>query len=176
MKLFSARRGVAAGLVGVLAVAVTAVAIGAAGAGVASTAADQYGGGSDGLRGTGTRLSLAGELLYVNVSATSGPGGEDAHGTFRISVETASFGSVSFRGEIHCLTVEGNRAAARGTVTKSTAIPVGTEFQIQVTDNKASGTPDTNIIVQVGPGDVGCPIIPADEIPITSGNFKVHDG
>ena len=184
MELRIARRVVAAGLVALVAAAVAVVAIGAAGAGIASgdrqygPPGDEYGGRNDSLLGSGSRLSLAGQPTRTNVNARSGPSGEDAHGTFQVFVETADLGTVSFRGRIHCLTVEGKRAAARGTVEKSTAPPiaVGTDYQVQVTDNKASGTPDTNInFFGFEPGDVGCPIIPVDEIPITSGNFKVHD-
>jgi hypothetical protein len=171
------RHAVAAGLVALVAVAVAFVAIGAAGAGVPAPA-DQYGGRHDSLQGSATRLSLAGEPSRVNVSAFSGPNGENAHGTFQVIVQTADLGPVMFRGKVDCLTVEGNRAAARGTVERSTAPPivVGTDYQIQVTDNKASGTPDTNInFYGFEPGDAGCPIIPFDEVPITSGNFRVHD-
>ena len=50
------------------------------------------------------------------------------------------------------------------------------DYQIQVTDNKASNLPDTNInLFGFGPGDVGCPVIEVDEVPITAGNFKVRD-
>lgn len=128
--------------------------------------------------GTGHRLNLSGQQTKVHVNAKSGPNGEDARGTFHVVVETAELGPVSFRGEIHCLTVTGNRAAARGTVEKSTAppVPVGTDYQIQVTDNRASGSPDTNInFFGFEPGEVGCPIIEFNEAPITAGNFRVQD-
>jgi len=178
MERRNARRAVAAALVVLVAVAVAAVAIGAAGAGV-SAAADEYTGKPDSLLGSGQRLNLAGQPVRINVSAISGPNGEDARGTFQVFVETEDLGTVSFRGKIHCLTVEGNRAAARGTAEKSTSplIPVGSDYQIQVTDNKTSESPDTNLnFFGFGPGDVGCPIIPFDEVPITKGNFTVHDG
>ena len=168
----------AAGLVALVAVALAAVAIGAAGAGV-NAAAHQYAGKPDRLTGSGERLSLAGQRTRVDVSAISDSNGGNAHGTFKVFVETVDLGTVSFRGKVHCLTVEGNRAAALGTVEKSTAppVPVGSLYQVQATDNRSSGSPDTNInFFGFEPGTTECPIIPFDEIPITKGNFTVHDG
>jgi hypothetical protein len=170
-------------LVLVVTVATAAVGLGAAGAGTASgegeygPPADEYGA-VDRLFGTGDRLNLAGQPIKIQVNAKSGPNGEDAHGTFQVIVETAELGPVSFRGQIHCLIVTGDRAAARGTIERSTSPPnpVGGDYQIQVTDNKSSKSPDTNVnFFGFGPGDVGCPIIEFQEVPITGGNFKVHD-
>ena len=179
----STRTLVGVALIMLVAVATAGVSLGAAGAGTASgdgqygPPGDEYGG-VDRLFGTGERLNLAGQPIKVHVNAKSGPNGEDAHGTFQVIVETAELGPVSFRGQIHCLTVSGDRAAARGTIERSTSPPnpVGGDYQIQVTDNKSSNSPDTNInLFGFGPGDVGCPLIEIQEVPITGGNFKVHD-
>jgi hypothetical protein len=129
--------------------------------------------------GTGQRLSLAGVPLTIHVNAQSGPAGEDARGTFWTTADTADLGTVVLRGRITCLTVEGNRAAARGIVEESTAPlnPVGSAFQIQVTDNGSPGMfNDTNInFFGFEPGETGCPIIPFAEPPIEDGNFVVKD-
>lgn len=185
MKRFT--RTLVSAMLGVMLVAsVVAVGIGAASDGTTNAQSSQYGppgdqygkGGNDRVMGTGHRLNLAGQPTRVHVNAKSGPAGENASGDFWVSVETADLGTVSLRGRIHCLTVDGNHAAARGTVERSTAppVPVGTDYQIQVTDNKSSGFPDTNInFFGFDPGDTDCPIIPFDEVPLTNGNFVVHD-
>jgi hypothetical protein len=176
MDVRTIRRTTAARLGAMVAISAAFIVIGGAGAAVTAPAA-QSAGPPDSLMGSGQRLNLAGQPIKVNVSALSGPNGEDAHGTFQTFTETA-VGTVTIRGKIHCLTVEGDRAAALGTIEQSTSAPnpVGDAFQIQVTDNQASGTPDTNInFFGFEPGTTDCPIIPFDEVPITKGNFAVHD-
>jgi hypothetical protein len=78
-----------------------------------------------------------------------------------------------------CLTVVGNRAAARAIVEDSTAPenPVGSHFQIQVTDNGSPGALNDSNINFFGftPEETGCALIEFPEVPITGGNFVVHD-
>lgn len=150
-----------------LAIGILALAPGAAGAG------DQ-----DRVAGTGQRLNLAGQAVLIHVNARSGQEGEHASGTYFVHRETA-LGTVSHRGRVTCVTVIGNRAAVRAIVEESSAPenPVGSQFQIQITDNGSPGQlNDTNInFFGFDPGDTGCPIIEFPEEPITAGNFVVHD-
>lgn len=145
----------------VVIVAVTSVAAGA--------------GGQDMLVGSGKRLNLAGQAIHLQVVAKSGAHGEEARGWYSITRETAS-GTVSHRGTIYCLVVDGNRANAQAVVEESTApgIPVGSGFGIQVTDN---GTADTNLgFFGFSPGEFECGIFSdPPEVPITQGNFVVFD-
>jgi hypothetical protein len=133
----------------------------------------------DRVAGTGQRVGLNGQPLTIHLNAQSGPAGEGARGTFWVMADTADLGRVTLRGRVTCLTVDGNKAAARGTVEQSTApaAPVGTVFQIQVTDNGSPGmNADTNVNFSgFDPGEVGCPIIPFAEPTITQGNFVVED-
>ena len=135
--------------------------------------------GPDVVAGTGQRVGTNGQPLTIHVDAQSGPTGLDPSGTFWVIADTADLGRVMLSGPVTCLTVEGNRAAARGTVTASTApaTPVGTVFQIQMTDNGSPGAhADTNINLSgFEPGETGCPIVPFSEPPITQGNFVVED-
>jgi hypothetical protein len=131
--------------------------------------------GGDFAVGFGERLTLAGFPAKIFVFASSGPTGEGAHGYFTSSVDVPS-GTQSISGRITCLTVAGNRAAARGIVEVSNgpANPVGSTFQIQVTDNGLSG--DTNInLFGFEPGETGCPLIDFPEVPIRFGDFVVRD-
>jgi hypothetical protein len=133
--------------------------------------------GQDSVVGTGERIALGGMPVTVHVNATSGPAGEDARGTFWVMRGAPP--ETRFRGRITCLAVEGNRAAARGIVEESTAPtnPVGSEFQIQITDNGPPGSAaDTNInLFGFAPGE-GCPDFFAfSEIPLDNGNFEVTD-
>lgn len=157
-------------------IALTALA--AAGALVLTSAAGGVTG-PDVVAGTGQRVGTNGQPLTIHVNAQSGPTGLGATGEFSVMADTPDLGRVILRGPVTCLTVEGNRAAARGTVTESTApaAPVGTVFQIQVTDNGSAGTlADTNINFSgFEPGETGCAIIPFSEAPITQGNFVVED-
>jgi hypothetical protein len=135
----------------------------------------EYEPGVDLVAGTGKRLNLGGFSIEVHVDAQSGSAGQNAHGRFWVSTETPA-GTLVVRGRVNCLTVAGNRAAARGTVEESSnpQNPVGSDLQVQVTDNGKLA--DTNInFFGFGPGDTGCPIIPFAERPITQGNFFVHD-
>jgi hypothetical protein len=131
--------------------------------------------------GTGQRLNLAGNSIQVHVNAQRGPAGADARGQYWVIREVAGLGTFVHRGRVTCLTVAGNRAAARGPVEESNdpAFPVGSDFQVQVTDNGSPGKlTDTNInIFPPFPpgGETGCPIFPVGEVPITQGNFVVHD-
>jgi hypothetical protein len=129
----------------------------------------------DFLVGTGNRLNLGGEPIEVHIDAQRNPIA-GATGQFWTTTATAS-GTVRVRGTVTCLTVVGNRAAARGPVEESTnpQNPVGSQLQIQVTDSGA-GNPDTQInFFGFAPDDTGCPILPFGEPPITRGNFVVHD-
>jgi hypothetical protein len=138
---------------------------------------DQYVYPHDFVVGTGKRLTLDGQPIAVHVDAQRSPR-EGATGEFWTSTETAN-GTLTIRGRVTCLTVVGNRAAARGPVEESTnpQNPVGSQFQIQVTDNgPGSTTPDTEInFFGFSPEDTGCPILPFGEPPITQGNFVVSD-
>jgi hypothetical protein len=129
--------------------------------------------------GMGKRLTLGGFPTTVRLLAESGPSGGRARGEFSVSTTTPD-GVRQIRGHVKCLTVQGNRAAARGPVQDSNdpAIPVGSPYQIQVTDNGKPGRfRDTNLnFFGFGPDDKGCPIIPATEVPIEEGDFVVHDG
>lgn len=142
---------------------------------VAVTSVPAGAGGQDMLVGAGKRLNLAGQAVHLQVVAKSGANGEEARGWYSITRETAS-GTVSHRGTISCLVVDGNRANAQAVVEESTApeIPVGSGFGIQITDN---GTDDTNLnFFGFSPGDFECGLFsdPA-EVPITQGNFVVSD-
>ena len=88
----------------------------------------------DMLVGAGKRLNLAGQAVHLQVVAKSGANGEEARGSYSITRETAS-GTVSHRGTIYCLTVDGNRAHAQAIVEESTApeVAVGTGFGIRIT-------------------------------------------
>jgi hypothetical protein len=134
--------------------------------------------GPDVVSGTGQRVGTNGQPLTIHVDAQSGTAGQGVTGDFWVMADTA-LGRVTLRGPVTCLTVEGNRAAARGTITESTApdAPVGTIFQIQVTDNGSPGPlADTNINFSgFGPEETGCAIIPFSERSITQGNFVVED-
>jgi hypothetical protein len=151
---------------GVLLTLVVVVAVTSVAAGAAS---------QDMLVGAGKRLNLAGQAVHLVVSAKSGPNGEKAGGWYSITRETAS-GTVSHRGTIYCLVVDGNRANAQAVVEQSTApdIPVGSGFGIQVTDN---GTADTSLgFFGFSPGEFECGIFSdPPEVPITQGNFVVSD-
>ena len=135
-------------------------------------------GDEDSVAGTGQRLNLAGQAVLFHVNARGGPGGEDASGSYFVRRET-DLGTVSHRGRVICVTVSGNRAAVRAIVEESTTpdIAVGSLFQIQVTDNGSPGQlNDTNInLFALDPQDTGCPIVSFPEVPITEGNFIVHD-
>lgn len=130
--------------------------------------------------GTIERLTLAGFSTTVHVNATSGSQGENARGAFWTMVEHPALGELSYRGRVTCLAVHGNRATVRGTVDVSTdpRIAVGSEFQIELTDNGSPGAGSDTAIGYFGvlPGE-GCPdsfgLVP--EITILDGNFTVKD-
>ncbi len=167
MKSWSVDRLTARSAVVPFAIAILALAPGAAGA-------DKQ----DQVNGAGQRLNLAGVAIQFQVNARSGPAGEDARGSYWVRRET-DLGTTGHRGRVICVTVVGNRAAARAIVEESTTPenPVGSQFQIQVTDNGSPGKlKDTNInFFGFDPEETGCPIIPFPEVPITAGNFVVHD-
>jgi hypothetical protein len=130
--------------------------------------------------GTIERVTRAGFPTTVHVNATSGSQGEDARGVFWTTIEHPALGELTFRGHVTCLAVNGNRAAVRGTVDVSTDpdIAVGSEFQIEMTDNGSPGTGSDTTIGYFGflAGE-GCPdsfgLVP--EVTIIDGNFTVND-
>jgi hypothetical protein len=130
--------------------------------------------------GTIERITRAGFPTTVHVNATSGSQGEDARGTFWTIIEHPALGELSFRGHVTCLAVDGNKAAVRGTVDGSTDpdISVGSEFQIEMTDNGSPGAGSDTTIGYFGflPGE-GCPdsfgVVP--EVTVVDGNFSVND-
>ena len=130
--------------------------------------------------GTIERLTRAGLPATVHVNATSGSEGEDAQGAFWTIIEHSALGELSFRGHVTCLAIDGNRATVRGTVDVSTDpdLAVGSEFQIEMTDNGPPGAGSDTTIGYFGflPGE-GCPnsfgLVP--EITIIDGNFIVKD-
>jgi hypothetical protein len=130
--------------------------------------------------GTIERLTRAGFPTTVHVNAMSGPQGEDARGAFWTTLDVPELGQLEFRGHVTCLAVDGNRAAVRGTVDVSTDpdISVGSEFQIEITDNETPGSgADTTIGYRgLAPGE-GCPDFfeAVPEIAIIDGNFTVTD-
>jgi hypothetical protein len=131
--------------------------------------------GSDVLVGAGKRLNLAGDPTLLFVFARSGPNGEDASGKYWLKRQLATGETVSHRGTVDCLTVEGNRADA-GAIVEASSVPgteVGSRFRIQVTDN---GNADTNLnVIAIPPEETECPIFnDPPEVPI-DGNFVVHE-
>jgi hypothetical protein len=174
MKLFVSpvRRGVTLVRIGVTALAlVAALSVSTAASGVPN---------QDSAVGTIERMTRAGFPTTVHVNATSGSQGEDARGAFWTIIEHPTLGELSFRGHVTCLAVHGNRAAVRGTVDVSTDpdIAVGSEFQIEMTDNGSPGAGSDTAIGYFGflPGE-GCPdsvgLVP--EVTIIDGNFTVKD-
>lgn len=174
MKLFVSpeRKGVIVVRIAVTALAlVAALSVSTAASGVPN---------QDSAVGTIERVTRAGFPTTVHVNAASGSQGEDARGAFWTIIEHPSLGDLSFRGHVTCLAVHVNRAAVRGTVDVSTDpdIAVGSEFQIEITDNGSPGTGSDTTIGYFGflPGE-GCPdsfgLVP--EVTILDGNFTVKD-
>jgi hypothetical protein len=131
----------------------------------------------DFVAGTGKRINFAGEPVETHVEAQLNPR-NGATGTYWVKRETAE-GTLTIRGRVTCLTVVGNRAAAKGPVEESNSpdSPVGSQFQVQVTDNGPPGdVHDTNVnFFGFPPEDTGCLILPFEGTPVTQGNFVVHD-
>lgn len=158
-------------------IGVTAVALVAA---LSVSTAASGGPDQDSAVGTIERVTRAGFPTTVHVNATSGSQGENARGAFWTIIEHPDLGELSFRGHVTCLAVDGNRAAVRATVDVSTDpdVAVGSEFQIEMTDNGSPGTGSDTTIGYFGflPGE-GCPdsfrLVP--EITVTDGNFTVND-
>ena len=129
--------------------------------------------------GTGERLRF-GEpgSLTVHINAQREADGE-ARGHFWTEVVRPG-GTFETRGRITCLTVVGNKAAARGTIEKTNdpVTPVDSEMLLQFTDNGEPGhARDSQVnFIGITPTDpVGCPVIPVVEPVIVRGNYKVHD-
>lgn len=117
-----------------------------------------------------------------NISAHSGPGGENARGHMKAK-NTKAFGAsdftFDFEGDVLCLTVIGNRATVAGRLTKVVVNGAPASFQgivFFVEDNRALGGPDryTNFLT-VNPVTV-CPPPGPTPFDVLNGNIVVHDG
>ena len=132
----------------------------------------------DSVSGTTERMTLASHASTTHVNATSGPRGEDAQGKFWNTVDRGA-GEVTSSGDVTCLSVDGNRAAVRGTIDESTdpLLAVGSEVQIQLTDNGSPGVGADSSILLTGFGpQEGCPaFFDLSEVTIIDGNFTVKD-
>jgi|SRR5215211_4374744 len=136
-------------------------------AGVASAAPQQ-----DLVSGTGyTRVGDTDWKLQV--TAQSGPNGEDARGYFDALLP----GITDISGQVTCLNVEGNLAAVRGVVTKyrDGRIPEGATVIFTILDGGPSEQDRWAISGLQEPPNVCEPSDPATRAPVTSGNFVVHD-
>jgi hypothetical protein len=100
------------------------------------------------------------------LSATSGPGGEDptGHGT----VTARGIGTL-FSGPVTCLAVHGNTATINFE-DQATEV-AGTIFTVQVTD----GQPDTLGLALPGRAPADCSPSPFGQAPILTGNITVVD-
>jgi hypothetical protein len=133
----------------------------------------------DFVSGTGQNLSSVITIeREVHVNARRTPSG-DVQGYF--SVRQEGFSNLDFRGEVTCLTVEGNRARVVGEITQSKDEPglEGLGFLLSITD-RGEGSDDPNDGLSytfVAQAPQVCPIPPGSSLPFntTQGNFVVHD-
>jgi hypothetical protein len=121
----------------------------------------------DFVAGTGTFGALS-----FSISATSGPSGENPSG--QVDVGFLQAPDLHSSGAVTCLEVRGNAA----TLQYFDATLLGAQVLVEVTDNSASGQPDT-IDVQTQPtrSPTDCsPAVPsAFLVPIDSGDLTVFD-
>jgi hypothetical protein len=133
----------------------------------------------DSVTGTIERLSLAGNETTTHVNARSGSNGEAAQGMYWQLIERPGIGLVESRGNVTCLSVDGNRAAVRATVDVSTdpLIPAGVEVQIEIEDNGSPGGGNDKTILYTGfSANDGCPAF-FDVVwaTVVDGNYTVRD-
>ena len=134
----------------------------------------------DSVEGTGVRPTAGGgprPPVTIQVSAVSDPEGDDAAGTFW----TRYPAGFELRGRVVYLTVNGSRASVSGVVAETTlpaTNPVGSTVHLGITDNGPPGAGPDLEVTYLQMQDAGsCPVPLQDfpEIPLTSGDFTVHD-
>lgn len=145
----------------------------------------------DSVRGRGVRPSFGTFFrppVLVEVDAISGPDGRDAAGTFFTAYSPLDRFNpgLEVRGRVVCLAVVGNRATVGAVVEETRNAPPdrpfapGSGIALIVTDNGDPG-PDQDTMLTYFPAEppsdcaVPWPGQNAPEIPLSEGNFVVHD-
>jgi hypothetical protein len=109
----------------------------------------------------------------VDLTAQSGPNGENAKGVFEISFPASP--GFNFTGTVTCLSVSGNTAVAGGIVTGGDE-PVGSGFVQYMVDNAkpGDGADMSNTIPQATPPTT-CPAFVPPETTVDHGDIVIID-
>jgi hypothetical protein len=136
---------------------------------------------ADFVQGT-ARLSDANGGGQFHFNAYSGPAGEDPRGMYY--AKDGIFGLFTFTSEVRCLRVAGNVAFIGTEVTRAQeGVQEGDPVVFRVEDNGEPGAERDRFVG--GPGsdpetDCDNPVLQAaltaSSVPISQGNFTVHDG
>jgi len=132
--------------------------------------------GLDTVKGHGVRpvFGSPGGSVTIDLDASSAYDGTGAAGTFATRYPN---GDPDLHGQVVCLAVAGNKAMVAGLVVSVSgsspgATPVGSSVLFAVTDNGAQDTELTFLAL----ASQGCGVQDAiPEIPLSEGNFTVHD-
>jgi hypothetical protein len=135
------------------------------------------GGRQDFVTGAGEHVAV----LTEGISAHSGPSGEDPRGNVTVTQQGVG---LSTHGKVQCLIVAGNRGVLTWIVERGPDLAEGTTVVTEVVDNgnpDGSGPPDlirnsfAPFVVPV-PTRPGCFLPVLAPVPVTKGNYVVHDG
>ena len=147
---------------------------------VAPTAGAQVPG-QDSVNGSGTFNEIfPGEpQILSSIDARSGPSGENPSGSVRATLGI-SLGTLTFSGEVTCLTVTGHTAIVSGVIPNPQNLYA--EFVAGIEDNASTGQPDrVNVQIRLMPPvPESCPDpfpgpFGEELYPLLSGDFTVHD-
>lgn len=127
--------------------------------------------------------SFSDTTIRVAASDATPGSGLDAAGTLSVTDAPSNSSPVSLEAEAFCVNADGNRGVVVGTVTQGPEGTVGRTIWVRVTDGGQGNpsVPDTAVfgLSTLGPADAltsgMCATNFVENIPVTSGNFMVHD-